>query len=115
MFFLLFFFQLSPIQTGPVILEDKIDQALVNSPNIPVGSRCLGVNLFFSRWKKIKGNVIIVKGVMPIYTDKNKAFNFWYNNKRNKVFKKKRDKKRLYDEKIPFNFFPSTKKQINVY
>jgi hypothetical protein len=37
---------------------------------------------------------------MLIYTDKVKAFNFWYSHKRDRVFKNKSDRKSLHDEKI---------------
>jgi hypothetical protein len=82
-----------------ISLINKIEEALLNTPNIPIGGR-LGIKHFLNRWTKIKGNQLVFKGIMPIYTNKAKAFDFWNNNKRDWVFKGTDDRRRLHDEKI---------------
>jgi hypothetical protein len=76
-----------------------METAALNTPFIPIGGR-LGNNTYLNRWSAIKGYMLAKKGIIPIFINKGKAYNFWRKYKRDYFYVSNQKMQTIHDNMI---------------
>jgi hypothetical protein len=53
-----------------------MERAILDTPVTPISNK-LSNPVFLNRWSSIKGYMLSKKGIVPIFINKGKAYDFW--------------------------------------
>jgi hypothetical protein len=66
-----------------------------------------------NRWSSIKAYALVKKGIVPIYTNRNKAFDFWKRYKKDHIYKGNTKMKKVHDEMVQKLLTDDTIEEVN--